>query len=46
MIDRAGQTGQVSAGEVAAWWAALDRAAEAETFFCAVLGFIAAGDKA
>jgi ubiquinone/menaquinone biosynthesis C-methylase UbiE len=45
-IDRARQAGQVSAGEVAAWWAALERAAEAETFFCAVLGFIAAGDKA
>ena len=29
--------------EVAAWWAALERAAEAEAFFSAVLGFIAAG---
>jgi hypothetical protein len=30
---------------VAAWWAALERVAEAETFFSAVLGFIAAGYK-
>jgi len=44
-IDRARQAGQVSASDVAAWWAALERAAEAETFFSAVLGFIAAGSK-
>ncbi len=44
-IDRAGQAGQITAEEVAAWWAALTRAAEAETFFSAVLGFIAAGRK-
>jgi ubiquinone/menaquinone biosynthesis C-methylase UbiE len=44
-IDRARQVGQVTADEVAAWWAALTRAAEAETFFSAVLGFIAAGRK-
>jgi ubiquinone/menaquinone biosynthesis C-methylase UbiE len=44
-IDRAVQGGQVSASEAAAWWAALERAAEAETFFSAVLGFIAAGYK-
>jgi ubiquinone/menaquinone biosynthesis C-methylase UbiE len=45
-IDRAVQVGQISASEVAAWWAGLERAAEAETFFSAVLGFIAAGYKA
>ena len=44
-IDRALQAGQVSATEAAAWWTALERAAEAETFFSAVLGFIAAGSK-
>ena len=44
-IDRAMQAGQVSAGEVAAWWAALQAAAEAETFFAVNLGFIAAGTK-
>jgi len=44
-IDRAVQAGQVSASEAAAWWAALERAAEAETFLSAVLGFIAAGYK-
>jgi len=44
-IDQAVRAGQVSASEVAAWWAALERAAEAETFFSAVLGFIVAGDK-
>ena len=36
---------QVTAAEVAAWWAALARAAEAETCFLAVLGFIAVGRK-
>lgn len=45
-IDRAVQAGQVSASEAAAWWSGLERAAEAETFFSAVLGFIAAGRKA
>jgi ubiquinone/menaquinone biosynthesis C-methylase UbiE len=45
-IDQAVPAGQVSASEVAAWWAALERAAEAGTFFSAVLGFIAAGCKA
>jgi ubiquinone/menaquinone biosynthesis C-methylase UbiE len=44
--DRAVQASQVSASEVAAWWAGLERAAEADTFFSAVLGFIAAGYKA
>lgn len=39
------QAGQVTAREVAGWWAALERAAEAETFFTASLGFIAAGHK-
>lgn len=45
-LDRAVQAIRVSAREAAAWWAALERAAEAETFFSAVLGFIAAGRKA
>ena len=44
-IDRARQAGQVTAEEVAAWWAALERAGETEMFFTAVLGFIAAGCK-
>jgi hypothetical protein len=44
-IDRAVQAGQVTAEEVAAWWAALERAGETEMFFTAVLGFIAAGCK-
>jgi ubiquinone/menaquinone biosynthesis C-methylase UbiE len=44
-IDRAVQAGQVSASDTATWWAALERAAEAETFFSAVLGFIVAGYK-
>ena len=44
-IDRAVQAGQASASEAAAWWAALEQAAEAETFFSAVLGFVAAGHK-
>jgi hypothetical protein len=37
--------GQISASDVAAWWAALERVAEADTFFSAVLSFIAAGYK-
>lgn len=45
-IDQAVQAGQLSASEAAAWWAGLKRAAEAERFFSAVLGFIAAGRKA
>ena len=44
-IDRARQAGQVTADEVAAWWAALRRAGEMEMFFTAILGFIAAGYK-
>jgi ubiquinone/menaquinone biosynthesis C-methylase UbiE len=44
-IDRAVQASQISASEAAAWWAALERAAEAGTFFSAVLGFIAVGHK-
>jgi ubiquinone/menaquinone biosynthesis C-methylase UbiE len=44
-IDQAVHAGQVTADEVAAWWAALTQAAEAETFFAAVLGFIATGRK-
>ena len=42
-IDRAVQAGQLSAREAAAWWAGLERAAEAEMFFSTVLGFIATG---
>ena len=44
-IDRARQAGQVTAEEVAAWWAALEQAGETEMFFTAVLGFIAVGNK-
>jgi ubiquinone/menaquinone biosynthesis C-methylase UbiE len=44
-VDRAVHAGQVSASEAATWWAGLERAGEAETFFSAVLGFIAAGRK-
>jgi hypothetical protein len=44
-IDRAVQAGQITAQEVTAWWAPLTQAAEAETFFAAVLGFTAAGRK-
>jgi ubiquinone/menaquinone biosynthesis C-methylase UbiE len=44
-IDRAMEAGQVNASEVAAWWAALEQAAGAETFFSTVLGFIAVGYK-
>jgi ubiquinone/menaquinone biosynthesis C-methylase UbiE len=44
-IDRAVEAGQVDASEAAAWWAALEQAAEAGTFFSAVLGFIAVGNK-
>jgi ubiquinone/menaquinone biosynthesis C-methylase UbiE len=45
-IDQAVQAGQLSASEAAAWWTGLERAGEAETFFSAVIGFIAAGRKA
>ncbi len=44
-IDRARQADQVTAEEVAAWWASLERAGETEMFFTAVLGFIAVGNK-
>jgi ubiquinone/menaquinone biosynthesis C-methylase UbiE len=44
-IDRARQAGQISASDVAAWWTAMERAAEAQTFFAANLGFIVAGRK-
>ena len=44
-IDRAMQAGQIAAGEVTAWWAALERAAQAETFFAANIGFIVVGHK-
>ena len=45
-IDRAVQAGQITAEEVTAWWAPLTQAAEAETFFTAVLGFTSAGRQA
>jgi len=44
-IDQASQDGRLTAEEVAAWWDALERAAQAETFFVANLGFIAVGHK-
>lgn len=44
-IDRARQAGQIGEAEVAAWWAALEQAAEAGTFFAASLGVIATGRK-
>ena len=44
-LDRAVQSGQITAGDVAAWWTALEQAAGAQTFFAANLGFIVAGDK-
>jgi len=44
-IGQVVQAGQASASQAAAWWAALERAAEAETFFSAVLEFITAGYK-
>ena len=44
-IDRAVRVGQVTAEEKAAWRAAPVSAAEADTFFTAVLGFIATGRK-
>lgn len=44
-IDQGMQAGQVTPGEVAAWWQALAQAKDAGTFFAANLGFIAAGRK-
>jgi len=44
-IDRAVQAGRVGAIDAAAWRAALERAAATQTYFSAVLGFIAAGGK-
>jgi ubiquinone/menaquinone biosynthesis C-methylase UbiE len=46
-IDRAVQVGQVTTEEAAAWWAALEQAGESvsDTFFTAVLRFIAVGSK-
>jgi len=44
-IARAMPAGQITAAEVAAWWAGLEQAAAAETFFAANLGFIVAGRK-
>src|SRR5262249_11670907 len=43
--DQAERAGQITASEVATWWAGLERAAEAGTFFAASLGFIVAGRK-
>jgi ubiquinone/menaquinone biosynthesis C-methylase UbiE len=44
-VDRARQAGQVTVSDATAWWAALERSAQAETFFSAVLGFVVAGYK-
>ena len=44
-LARAVEVGQITATAVAAWWAGLERAAAAETFFAANLGFIVAGRK-
>ena len=44
-IQRAVEAGQITASEVAAWWAALEEAAESEMFFSANLGFIVTGHK-
>ena len=44
-IDRAWQTDQISADQAAAWWRALEPAAEEGAFFAATLGFIVAGRK-
>jgi ubiquinone/menaquinone biosynthesis C-methylase UbiE len=44
-IARAMQAGRMAPTEVAAWWTALEHAAEAETFFSANLGFIVKGVK-
>jgi ubiquinone/menaquinone biosynthesis C-methylase UbiE len=44
-LDQAVQAGRITAGDAAAWWPALEEAAEAGTFFVANLGFIAAGRK-
>ena len=44
-LDRAVQAGEIAPDEVAAWWDGLERAAEAETFFVANLGFIVVGHK-
>ena len=44
-IQRALEAGQITASEVAAWWAALEEAAESEMFFSANLGFIVTGHK-
>jgi len=44
-IARAMEAGEITPAEVAAWWTALNYAAEAETFFSANLGFVAVGKK-
>jgi ubiquinone/menaquinone biosynthesis C-methylase UbiE len=44
-LERARQAGRVTAGDVDAWWAALEEAAGNQAFFAANLGFIAAGGK-
>ncbi len=43
-VDRAIEAG-LTASEVAAWWLALEQAAQAGTFFVANLGFVAVGRK-
>jgi hypothetical protein len=44
-IEQAVQVGQLSATEVETWWASLEQAAQAQTFFSANLGFAVAGLK-
>jgi ubiquinone/menaquinone biosynthesis C-methylase UbiE len=44
-IAAAARAGQITATEVASWWAGFEPAAAAETFFAANLGFIVAGRK-
>ncbi len=44
-LDQARQAGKVDDDLLATWWAALEQAAEADTFFLSNLGFIAIGTK-
>ena len=44
-IQQGVDSGQITASEVAAWWEALEKAADSETFFSANLGFIVTGEK-
>ncbi|HET7016265.1 MAG TPA: methyltransferase domain-containing protein [Streptosporangiaceae bacterium] len=44
-IEAGRQAGKLSEDETAVWWAALEKAAQAEEFFVANLGFIVTGTK-